>query len=379
MRVIIAARRNWAGIDPEEQEVVMWAAETGHEVVAMVPDHRSAGPFLAGRPNLRAWLTEEPNLARYDAVACLKVDRLTSPDDESVSALQAWAREHRKQLRIVSADAHYPSRGANLRLWNAHIKTARREWQKARERFERMRAERHDAGSFVGPPPWGYKIVALDGIKTIEPTPEGLIWVPRVFGWIAGGRTCEWVAQELDRRKVRPPSGGDRWLEATIPRMIRRTTYSGLRERKGREPLEVPALVTAALQDKAIAALAARARGGRGSSGRPKPLLGKLACGHPDCPGKGTWPMYRVTNRQQHVYYRCTGKPPQRRGCGAPMVRADELESLVLDDTLKALDVDGQRACLAGKDIRAWKDPEGTVCASVDGIVTRNAPGGGRG
>jgi DNA invertase Pin-like site-specific DNA recombinase len=339
VKVLIAARLSQlhngeTGLDSQEREVIAWAERCGHEVVGVAADHKTGKSNLWDRPNLRPWVREPSRIAQYDAIVAYAVDRLTRADDEGVDAMKAWARENHKQLLISSAEVRFPSEGVEGVRWDMYIRMAHEEWLKIRERYGRMQAFKHESGSLVGRPPWGYEVVRLDGVKTIVPTLEGRIWAPRIFAWIAEGWTSRRVGEELERNGIRSGAPNGRWHEGRIIKLINCQTYTGIRERKGRSGLRVEPLVSRALQDKAVAMLASRPRTGRAASQHPKALLAKLKCGHPDCPGKGVWPMYRIdTSRPFGGYYRCTGLGAQRKGCGAPLIRVDVLDSLVLGFT----------------------------------------------
>lgn len=333
MKVVVAARLSQfgdgkTGLDSQEREVLIWARTHGHEIMGVALDFKSGKSDLWERPNLRKWVTEQDFLCQYDALVALKVDRLTRADDEGVDRLKKWARDNHKTIVITSADVRFPSEGMEGVRWDMYIRMAHQEWLDIRERYGRMQSVKHDAGSIVGRAPWGYEIIRLpDGRKMIEPTPDGREWVPKIFGWVAEGKTAAEVAEMLTDAKVRTSQGLTRWHEASVATMIKRPTYSGMRARKGRTALECEPLVSRALQDKAIAKLAARARLGPSGRTQPKALLAKLKCGHPDCPGEGDWPMYRAAGGK---WYRCTGKGPQRKGCGNPMVPLEEADNLVL-------------------------------------------------
>jgi DNA invertase Pin-like site-specific DNA recombinase len=334
MRVLVAARlsqlaEDQTGLDTQEKEAVKWAEGQGYAVVGIAADHRTGKSHLWERPNLKPWVIEPERLAQYDALVALKVDRLTRADDEGVDALKKWARDNHKQILISSAEVKFPSEGVEGLLWDAYIRMAHQEWLGIKERYERMQSAKHDAGSLVGRAPWGYGIIKAEGVKMIEPTQEGRIWIPKIFGWVAEGQSAREVGKELERLGVKSGAPDGKWHESRIIAMVKRLTYSGYRARKGRSALQVEPLVSRAVQDKAIAALAARARVGGTGATQPKALLAKLMCGHPDCPGEGEWPMYRVNRK----WYRCTGKGAQRAGCGAPMLPIETLDNLVLNFT----------------------------------------------
>lgn len=221
--------------------------------------------------------------------------------------------------------------------------------------WTRNQQTKHEAGSIVGRPPWGYQIVQHGDLKTLKPTAAGRKWVPSIFAWIIAGFTLDQVAQKLNENHVDSGSPDGLWYDMRIQRMIRSTTYSGERPVKGRQPLPVPPLVTRATQDEAIAALASRALQGASTVRHPKALLTGLRCGHPECPGAGMWPMYRHKSRS--YLYRCVGNGPRRTGCPAPMINLDLLDTAVLNrfPNLRSFDLNQQRAFLANRDIRVWK------------------------
>jgi DNA invertase Pin-like site-specific DNA recombinase len=338
MRVVIAARlsqlgEGQTGLDTQEAEAVKWAEAQGHEVVGIAADHRTGASHLWERANLKPWVTDTGKLAEYDALVCLKVDRLTRADDAGVSELKQWARDNHKQILISSAEVKFPSEGVEGLLWDAYIRMAHQEYLAIKERYGRMQDSRHEAGSVVGRAPWGYEVVKADGIKVMRPTAEGRIWVPKIFAWIVEGLAGREIAQKLEAAGVKSGAPKGRWYESTVIKMAHKTTYSGMRPRKARAALQVEPLVSRALQDKAIAVLAARARTGGTGDTQPKALLAKLNCGNPECPGEGKWPMYRITRRDQKQFYRCSGRGAQRQGCGAPMILVADLDALVLGFT----------------------------------------------
>lgn len=348
MRVIVAARLSQlvtnpndttkegrlksiqSGLDTQEKEVLKWAEANGHQIIDVAADFKTGASHIWDRPHLRPWVTEPDRLSQYDALVSLKVDRLTRANKAGTRALEEWATANGKQILISSTDVHFPSEGVDGVAWDLYLRFAHAEYLAIKERYARMQNAKHDAGSAVGRAPWGYTVVNVDGFKTIEPTREGRIWVPKVFAMIVSGLSARDVARELERHGVQSNAPTGRWHESTIAKMIHRSTYSGQRARAGRAALEVEPLVSRALQDKAVAMLSSRARVGGTGPTEPKALLAKLNCGHPGCPGEGTWPMYRIINRQQHNYYRCAGRGPQRRGCGAAIIRTEELDKLVL-------------------------------------------------
>jgi DNA invertase Pin-like site-specific DNA recombinase len=335
MRVLVAGRlsrkvadRDQTGFDSQEREAVRWAESEGHTVVDVVADFAKGPSMLWERKKLRPWVTDPERLAQYDAIVALKVDRLTRADDAGVDAIKAWARREHKQILISSAAARFPAEGTDGIIWDTMIRVARAEWLATQERYTRMHRTRKAQGSILGRAPWGYRIVKRDGVKVFEPTPEGRIWVPRIFDAAVSGMTSRQIAEMLDSAGVKPTRGG-KWHEGFIVnKLLRNTTYYGKPAWSG----TADALVSKTTWERAGAAMSGRAR--HPAAVAPKALLAPV-CGHPDCDASGgrPSPMYRMYAAYKHgrvAFYRCTGKGAQRRGCGAPLVPCETLDALVL-------------------------------------------------
>ena len=234
MRVLVAGRlsrkvsdRDQTGFDSQEREAVRWAELEGHEVVAVVADFKSGASHLWERPKLKPWVTEPEKLGQYDAIVALKVDRLTRADDEGVDAMKAWARKEHKQILISSAAARFPSEGTEGIIWDTMIRVARAEWLATQERYVRMHDTLKAKGSILGRYPWGYRIVKRDGVKVFEATPEGRVWIPRIFEAAAEGKTGPQIAEMLDNAGVTPTRGG-KWHEGFIVyTLIKNPAYYG--------------------------------------------------------------------------------------------------------------------------------------------------------
>jgi hypothetical protein len=209
-----------------------------------------------------------------------------------------------------------------------------------------------EAGSIVGRAPWGFEIVKRDGRKVLVPTDAGRNYVPAIFQRVIDGASLRTIAAWLTDNSV--PTTQDAyvvigplrpWHEAYVGnRLIKNPAYCGHRDGKHSyavEPVAGKPLVTPTTWQEANEALASRVRRGRDTVTHIKPLVAPL-CGEcygtprPGC-ASGRSPMYRVfagTGRNRRAYFRCTGQGPQRKGCGAPMIPVDQLESDVRDAML---------------------------------------------
>jgi hypothetical protein len=139
--------------------------------------------------------------------------------------------------------------------------------------------------------------------------------------------------------------------------LIKNPTYHGQRPNSG--ALATEALVSVTTWQQAQASLATRARPGRGpdsdpAKAHPKALLAPL-CGADGCDASGEHPspMYRVTvgaKADRRFYYRCSGRGPQRKGCGAPMVPCDDLDAMVTEAMMEDHQWHLVRTFVAGDD-----------------------------
>ena len=343
MRVIIAGRlsrkvtdRDQTGFDSQERESVRWAQANGHDVVAVVADFKSGRSGLEARKTLRPWVTEPDQLARYDGIVALKVDRLTRGDRAETTKLEDWAREHGKSLLIAGADVHFPSEGTDGIAWDLMLRMAHQEWLNTSERYRRMQRTLADAGHLVGNVPFGYRSVRNGGgHKTAELDPE---LVPSLLGMIKrslDGKSLTEIADWLDSEGI-PAVRGGQWSAKSVSQILRNEILHGRHKitlKTDGEPRtfthNVEPVIDLAtfrrLQDKLD-----NRPGRRGPTSGDVAFLTNIA----QCGICGA-PMYRhySNNRradgsvQRISYYRCNGQPPKQRSTCRNMVRADWLES----------------------------------------------------
>jgi DNA invertase Pin-like site-specific DNA recombinase len=339
MKVIVAGRlsrkaedRDQTGFDSQEREAVRWAEGNGHEVVAVVADYKSGRAGLTSRPNLRPWVTDQ--VGEYDGIVVLKLDRLTRGDSAETAELEAWARDNGKAI-MTSEGLVFPCEGADGIRWDLAKRLAHDEWLRISERYTRMQRTLRAAGSVVGRPPWGYRIERRGGVKVLAPTADGRTYIPLIFQAVIDGKSARQVCAWLDSEGIKTMSGKP-WNEGYLStRVIKNPTYYGQRPNAG--TLETEALVSFSAWQQANETLTGRARPGRGTVVRDKVFLSPV-CGNPDCDATGEHPspMYRIyngTSKDRQPHYRCTGRGPQRKGCGL-LVPVAEFDAIVTEAML---------------------------------------------
>jgi hypothetical protein len=161
------------------------------------------------------------------------------------------------------------------------------------------------------------------------------------------------VAAWLTAEGVQTSTGGTVWNEGYLgASMVKNPVYYGARRNGGQ--LETGGLVSYSTWQAANAALASRVRPGRATTAQAKALLSPV-CGNPDCDATRAHPspMYRVftgTGSNRVAYYRCTGRGPQRHGCGNMVPLAELDESVTEAMTSDHMNMHRERVFIAGDD-----------------------------
>jgi len=320
MRVIIPARlsskkdgREGIGLDTQDQRSRDFCEREGHTVVTVTRDTISGAVAPMDRRQLGPWVTDPAKIAQYDAIVAYKSDRLSRGEDYDWSRIETWAVDHGKKLIIVGFDGgvQFPSRNdSDYWQWAAMKRQAGRERADIKERTARAHGAIRAQGGFIGRKPWGYDITGEKYAKYLVHSAEGTRYAKPVFTRIARGASlgeaAAWLEQETGRR----------WWAKTVGEIVRNPVYKRVQEYAGHK---CPPLVPAALWRLANESLDTRPQ--RRSGGRR--TEGALLKGIIFCPRCNS-PMLRNDGGS----YRCSGRGPQRKGCGN-MVRLEAVDSVV--------------------------------------------------
>jgi DNA invertase Pin-like site-specific DNA recombinase len=310
------------GIDTQDEDDRRWAADNSHEIVQMVADHISGRVPPFKRKNAGKWLNDPALMALYDGILVAKIDRLTRHRDWDI---RQWAEQHGKKIIIVNPTLIWPPEPGDIAtpiIWDNLVNIAASEWAETSKRWKRMQQSKRDQKSFVGKPPYGYRIVKLDGtnLKTLEPDPETAPVVKSIFQMYDQGMSIYQIVDSLNGAGIRSPQGQVKgWQHNTVRRILQNPSTVGRIQYKGATVLRVPPLVSQEDFNRVNARIKSRATRGPGRK-ETALLTGMVFCDNGS-------PMYRQRARSDDFYYCNHGCPAGSR----LMVKVSYLDSVVDD------------------------------------------------
>src|SRR5215469_1583815 len=308
MDVIVAARLSQAGdretgIDTQDQDAKRWAERAGHQIVAVIADHKSGAADWMDRKKLRPWLTEPAKLVQYQGIIAARQDRLSRGKWRDEIAIRSWAEDNRKEIFIVDSGLHWPPRDIDEQIrWELDASRARQRWEEDSKQYSPMQkwlreAKRPDGhtGYLVGRPPFGFRIVGVgcgespcpceDDHKTLEPDPVTGEIVRQMVDMYLAGSTRRDIALWLDAREIPVPNRkkgrqkGQKWTGHGVMVILHSETLVGKRkDGKGRVILRFDPLIFQERFDRLQAEIARRAHGGGHSKENTSMLAGVAYC-----------------------------------------------------------------------------------------------------
>ena len=352
MDVIVAARLSQrvdgqTGIDTQDEDCAREAREQGHNVIAVVADHKSGAADWMSRRNLRPWLTEPERLILYQGIYAASQDRLSRGKWRDEIAIRMWAEDNRKELFIVDTKLHWPPRDAVEQLrWEMDASRARQEWGKASRRYRRMQSWLRDNDYLVGRAPYGYRVIGAEcgespckckkDHKTLAPDPVTSEVVKRMVAKYLGGNSRRTVAIYLDAHGFPSPNGVE-WTGKTIAKILRSETLIGKRrDASGKVVLRFEPILDLETWRTLQAAIDANTYR-RGRVNGKGLLCGVAHCGL--CGRRLHLHNAKTRNKGGSIYnwsgYRCNGDLKHPATCGT-MIRAAGLETWV-DQRMRTL------------------------------------------
>ena len=335
MQLVVFARLSQygdgkTGIETQDEDDRRWAADNGHEIVQTVADHISGRVSLKDRKNAGKWLRDPALIAMYDGILVSRIDRLTRHRNWDI---RDWAKENGKKIIIVNPTLIWPPEPGDIAtpiIWDNLVNIATAEWTETSKRWQRMQKSKRDQKSFVGKPPYGYRIVKIDGtnLKTLEPDLETAPVVRSMFEMYSQGMSIYQIVDSLNGKGIPAPQSARGWQHNVVRRILQNPSTVGRIRFKGATVLRVPPLVPLDDFNCVCALIKSRATRGPGRKDKDTALLtGMLFCNNGS-------PMYRQRARNDYFYYCNHGCPAGSR----LMVKMSYLDSVVADMVMSAGD-----------------------------------------
>src|SRR5215475_9485529 len=137
-------------------------------------------------------MTEPGKLRQYDAIVAPKQDRLSRAKWRDEVKIREWTEDNGKQIFVVDSGLHWPpADDMELLRWEFGAIKARQEWEEDSKRYLRMQKYLRDNDFLVGRPPFGYRVLCVEGCgpvngkhehhKTLEPDP---VTAPYALGMV---------------------------------------------------------------------------------------------------------------------------------------------------------------------------------------------------
>lgn len=341
-------------MERQQQTITTWAASAGHTIAGWAIDVGVSGakrPF--DTPELGPWLKKRPH--EFDILAAYAMDRLSRRTVHSYELLK-WAKDNGKQIKATNDDIDPMTRTGEL-LYFILAWLAEGELEAIQERNLGTHKYLLSKGLWRGGPvPYGYKVVSAEGGNHRLVVDEEKAEIAReIVRRIIAGEATQNVLDALYERGILNPRGTTpRWhLGSTLSwlrteRLLGHWEHNGelVRDDDGMPIQFAEPLIT--YNDHRALQTRLKANGkGEGVKRRKDGgyLLGIVQCGRCNSP-------WYIDRRAVGDYYRCGSKQLLHEHCGERMIRANELEPLVVGDFLArvgGLEV-MERSYVAGED-----------------------------
>ncbi|MBM4414970.1 MAG: recombinase family protein [Chloroflexi bacterium] len=350
-----AQERDGTSLDTQERASVEYAAAKGWTVVERVSD--TASGFTLDRTGIDR-VRELARSGGCDVVLTYALDRL-SRKQTHIGILVDEMESLAVRLEFVTEKFEDTATGQLLRSVKAFAAEFERE--KIAERTMRGKAERARSGRIpqaTGLGLYGYRYLTETGRREI--VPEQAVVVQGIFERFAAGVSLSGITRDLNETGVPTFTGLGSWRTWTVRNMLRNEAYAGrtiyrktvaskrrnrdtgrtsrhVEVRPSEEWIEVPgatpAIVAESLFQMVQQRLSDPERRRKGHRAHEYPLSGRMRCAQ--CGSAMVGQMVARTHR----YYRCRRAFSDLDGarCHSRYVRADALETGVIDELIKVL------------------------------------------
>ena len=270
----------------------------------------------------------------WDLVLVYKLDRFSRNKYEMAI--------HRKTLRdngirLVSVKENIPDTPEGIILESMLEGMAEYYSVELAQKVMRGQKETRIKGNYCGGGiPYGYKVEKINGEKKYVVKEEEAAVVVRIYEEYAAGKICRDIIDGLSADGIYARDGKP-FGRCAIYGILQNERYTGVYRHKtdGVFLNTFPRIVPQALFET-VQRIAKSNQHGGNSVEEPYLLRGKLVCGHCGLPIRGD----AGTSKSGQVmrYYTCAGRKRIKNKCPKKPLRKADLEQLVIDITLKALD-----------------------------------------
>jgi DNA invertase Pin-like site-specific DNA recombinase len=366
-RVSSAAQRERDTIASQLRTLPEFVARQGWELVGTYVDDGASAKAgrLTGRPGF-ARLLADAAARKFDVIAIVDVDRITRSEDiaERGAILGAFQAAG---VKVASAST---GQILDLSTSQGDLLGALATFFAAEE--NRKRRERTIAGKITaigrsrkpaGPTPYGLAYDRAAGVWSVDDRQAAVM--REVLARIAGGASCEVIADDLHARGV-PPPGRKAWSRQAVYRVARARHLLGqwTADKRRRLVIDVPPIVDEATWHAAQAALARHGKRGLRRTKHTYLLEGLVACGACGAPILIRSPTPQRRGRIGPAAYVCRRRKLDVRDglprCDAPIVPVADLDGRAWAAVIAALSDPAQIAALAARqrtraaEVRDW-------------------------
>jgi DNA invertase Pin-like site-specific DNA recombinase len=235
------------GMETQDEDAVRWAEARGFNIVAVIPDTRTGAGDWMERKNLRPWLIDPIECAKYKHIICLSQDRLSRGVWRDEIAIRMWAEDNGKEIWIIDTNLHWPPKDDMQRMaWEYGASRARAYYEDVKKKSERNQRHLATHDYLINKPCFGTMIVAKDAHTTLAPdleyAPTAIEMVDRAIGGESSYDIARWLSAEGipvpdDIRRIRKASPEDppkrlKWSPKTVGDVLRNRALVGERKQR---------------------------------------------------------------------------------------------------------------------------------------------------
>lgn len=325
-----SAKQTEQSIEGQLRDCYKTAEEMGFDVVKEYIDRALTGTN-DNRPQFRKMISDSA-YGTFDVVITWKMDRFAR--NRTDSALYKKILKD-NDVKVIYAAENIPEGNEGVILESVLEGLAEYYSLDLAQKTTRGKKESVIKGKHVGGKVlYGYKLTP-EKYYEIDETVAPI--VRKIFNdYISGIRAVD-ISKNLNAAGI-TTRVGDKWDRSKVGQLLRNKKYIGIYENYGVRSAEpIPAIIETEIFEKAQELLAQNKKlGGRNKSKYKYLLSGKVKCGNCGSSMIANYSGISKKNKKVRCYYTCNGKR-EKRGCRAPAIYREKIESIVLENTMNVI------------------------------------------